>query len=124
MGVGIQEGPASCMSSSVVPVSCPRPSLSLTVCVPPCLYCNLVLQDQHNSIAKFLEAKGMPEVALEVATDADYRFELAVSLGMLDLALELAGQSGEAGCTGVLWGAGAGGGRVCEGVHEVWGAQS
>ncbi len=30
----------------------------------------LNLQDQHNSIAKFLEAKGMPEAALEVATDA------------------------------------------------------
>lgn len=27
------------------------------------------LQEQHNSIAKFLEAKGMPEQALEVATD-------------------------------------------------------
>ncbi|KAI3425793.1 hypothetical protein D9Q98_007768 [Chlorella vulgaris] len=50
-------------------------------------------KDQHNSIAKFLEAKGMAEEALQVATDADYRFELAVSLGMLDLALELAGQS-------------------------------
>ncbi|KAL4457362.1 hypothetical protein ABPG75_012227 [Micractinium tetrahymenae] len=50
-------------------------------------------KDQYNSIAKFLEAKGMPEQALEVATDPDYRFELAVSLGLLDLALELAGQS-------------------------------
>ena len=28
-----------------------------------------MLQDQHNSIAKFLEAKGMPEQALQVATD-------------------------------------------------------
>lgn len=28
------------------------------------------LQDQYNTIAKFLEAKGMPEEALEVATDA------------------------------------------------------
>jgi hypothetical protein len=27
------------------------------------------LQDQHNGLAKFLEAKGMPEQALEVATD-------------------------------------------------------
>lgn len=27
-------------------------------------------QDQHNGLAKFLEAKGMPEQALEVATDA------------------------------------------------------
>lgn len=29
----------------------------------------LHLQDQHNSIAKFLEAKGMPDQALQVATD-------------------------------------------------------
>ncbi len=27
-------------------------------------------KDQYNDIAKFLEAKGMPEEALEVATDA------------------------------------------------------
>ena len=27
------------------------------------------MQDQYNTIAKFLEAKGMPEEALEVATD-------------------------------------------------------
>ena len=74
--------------------------LLVTACVPPCPaphrtappYC--LLQDQYNSIAKFLEAKGMPEAALEVATDADYRFELAVSLGMLDLALELADMAG------------------------------
>ena len=29
----------------------------------------MLLQDQHNNIAKFLEAKGMPEQALQVATD-------------------------------------------------------
>ncbi|KAI7838750.1 hypothetical protein COHA_007543 [Chlorella ohadii] len=50
-------------------------------------------QDQHNSIAKFLEAKGMPDQALQVATDPDYKFELAVGLGLLELALELAGQT-------------------------------
>ena len=31
-------------------------------------------------MAKFLESRGMPEQALEVATDADYRFELAVQV--------------------------------------------
>ncbi|GAB4823453.1 hypothetical protein N2152v2_010499 [Parachlorella kessleri] len=50
-------------------------------------------QDQHNNIAKFLEAKGMPEEALEVATDADYKFDLAVTLGRLELALDLAAES-------------------------------
>ena len=33
-----------------------------------------------NNVAKFLESRGMPEQALEVATDADYRFELAVTV--------------------------------------------
>ena len=45
---------------------------------------------QHNAIAKFLEAKGMVEEALQVATDIDYKFELAVQLGKLELALTLA----------------------------------
>ena len=39
-----------------------------------------LLQDQMNNVAKFLESRGMPEQALEVATDADYRFELAVQV--------------------------------------------
>lgn len=44
----------------------------------------------YNTLAKFLEAKDMPELALEIATDPDYRFDLAVSLGQLELAIELA----------------------------------
>ena len=32
----------------------------------------------------------MPERALEVATDVDYRFELAVQLGRLETALDIA----------------------------------
>lgn len=47
-------------------------------------------EDQHNMLAKFLEAKDMPELALEVATDPDLKFELAVALGRLDLATQLA----------------------------------
>lgn len=35
-------------------------------------------QDQLNNVAKFLEARGLPDQALSVATDPDYRFELAV----------------------------------------------
>ena len=46
-----------------------------------------------NSVAKFLESRGMPERALEVATEPDYRFELAVQLGRLDDALTIAGEA-------------------------------
>lgn len=38
------------------------------------------------SVARFLESRGMIEEALEVATDADYRFELAIQLGKLEIA--------------------------------------
>lgn len=41
-------------------------------------------------MAHFLDNRGMPERALEIATDVDYRFELAVQLGMLDTALTIA----------------------------------
>lgn len=44
-------------------------------------------------MAKFLESRGMPERALEVATDTDYRFELAVQLEQLDTALAIAGEA-------------------------------
>ena len=38
------------------------------------------------SVAHFLESRGMIEYALEVATDPDYRFELAIQLGRLEVA--------------------------------------
>lgn len=38
------------------------------------------------SVARFLESRGMIEEALEVATDPDYRFELAIQLGRLEVA--------------------------------------
>ena len=37
-------------------------------------------------MARFLESRGMIEEALEVATDPDYRFELAIQLGRLEIA--------------------------------------
>ena len=49
-----------------------------------------LMQDQMNSVARFLDARGRTQDALEVATDPDYRFELAVQLGKLDTALEIA----------------------------------
>ncbi|KAF2581382.1 hypothetical protein F2Q68_00003036 [Brassica cretica] len=47
-------------------------------------------KEQHNNVAHFLESRGMIEDALEVATDPDYRFELAIQLGRLQIAKEIA----------------------------------
>lgn len=49
-----------------------------------------VPEDQKNKIARFLEGQGYKELALEVATDPEHRFDLALALGNLDIALELA----------------------------------
>lgn len=40
----------------------------------------------NDSVARFLESRGMLEDALNVATDPDYKFDLAVQLGKLDMA--------------------------------------
>jgi coatomer subunit beta' len=50
-------------------------------------------QDQLNKIARFLEGQGHKELALEVATDPEHKFDLALSLNQLDTALELARQA-------------------------------
>ncbi|XP_049398278.1 coatomer subunit beta'-2-like [Solanum stenotomum] len=47
-------------------------------------------KEHHNSVAHFLESRGMIEEALEVATDPDYRFELAIQLGKLEIAKDIA----------------------------------
>ncbi|KAF2877514.1 coatomer WD associated region-domain-containing protein [Massariosphaeria phaeospora] len=49
-----------------------------------------VPQDQHNKIARFLEGQGHKELALKVATDPEHRFDLALSLGDLQQATEIA----------------------------------
>ncbi|PGH30289.1 hypothetical protein GX50_06948 [[Emmonsia] crescens] len=46
--------------------------------------------DQMNKIARFLEGQGYKELALDVATDQEHRFELALALNKLDIALEIA----------------------------------
>lgn len=46
--------------------------------------------EQHNKIARFLEGQGYKEQALEIATDSEHRFELALGLNKLDTALQLA----------------------------------
>lgn len=51
--------------------------------------------EQKGKIARFLEGQGYKEEALEVATDPEHRFDLALSLGKLDEALSLARESDE-----------------------------
>ncbi|PWA74638.1 coatomer beta' subunit (COPB2) [Artemisia annua] len=48
-----------------------------------CILVNIFL---FISVALFLESRGMIEEALEVATDPDYRFDLAIQLGKLEIA--------------------------------------
>lgn len=50
-------------------------------------------QDQLNKIARFLEGQGHKELALEVATDPEHKFDLALGLNQLDIAVELARQA-------------------------------
>jgi coatomer subunit beta' len=49
---------------------------------------------QLDSVAHFLEARGEMELALDVAQDADYRFDLAIQLGRLDVAMGIAEEAG------------------------------
>jgi len=51
-----------------------------------------VPRDEHNRIARFLEAQGFKEEALAVATDPEHQFELAVQLGKLQVAYEITTQ--------------------------------
>lgn len=46
--------------------------------------------DQLNKIARFLEGQGHKELALEVATDPEHKFELALALNQLETALDIA----------------------------------
>lgn len=47
-------------------------------------------ENEMNKIARFLEGQGHKEMALEVATDPEHKFELALGLNQLEIALELA----------------------------------
>jgi len=47
-----------------------------------------VPREEYNRIARFLEAQGFKEEALQVATDPEHQFELAVSLNKLQAAYE------------------------------------
>ncbi|KIJ98527.1 hypothetical protein K443DRAFT_207234 [Laccaria amethystina LaAM-08-1] len=47
-------------------------------------------RDQLNRVARFLEGRDLKELAIQVTTDPDHKFELALSLDDLDTALEIA----------------------------------
>lgn len=49
--------------------------------------------DQRTRIAKFLQSQNRLEDALAITTDEDHRFELAIQLARLDVALEIARKS-------------------------------
>merc|ERR1711937_445206 len=52
------------------------------------------IPDKHHlKLARFLEQNGHLELALEVTTDNDHKFELAVSLKQLQLAREVVEES-------------------------------
>lgn len=44
---------------------------------------------EHSSVARFLEAQGYKDVALQVSKDVDHKFDLALELGRLDVCTEL-----------------------------------
>lgn len=46
-------------------------------------------ETEHSSVARFLEAQGYKDVALEVSRDQDHKFDLALELGKLDEATVL-----------------------------------
>ncbi|QRW16534.1 coatomer subunit beta [Rhizoctonia solani] len=52
-----------------------------------------VPQDQRNKIARFLEAQDLKELALQVSTDPDHKFDLAIQLDDLTTALTIAQQT-------------------------------
>lgn len=53
--------------------------------------------EQRNRIARFLESQGQEKLALQVSTDPDHRFDLAVGMDDFDTALEIARNAPGAG---------------------------
>ncbi|KAI6202597.1 WD40 repeat and Coatomer domain containing protein [Aphelenchoides besseyi] len=50
-------------------------------------------RDQKTRVAQFLEKQGFKKQALDISQDPEHRFELAIALGNLDIAKELAQQA-------------------------------
>ncbi|ORX80290.1 Coatomer, beta' subunit [Basidiobolus meristosporus CBS 931.73] len=53
-----------------------------------------ISQDQRNRVARFLESQELKELALEISTDNEHKFDLALQLNKLEYALEIAKESG------------------------------
>ena len=53
-------------------------------------------REHYNKIAKFLDGQGFKAEAIAVADDPDLKFDLAVQLGRLDMALQLLRAAGDA----------------------------
>jgi coatomer subunit beta' len=49
-------------------------------------------ENQRGRVARFLESQDLKELALEVTTDVDQQFDLAIQLGKLDIASKIAHQ--------------------------------
>ncbi|KZT06448.1 coatomer beta [Laetiporus sulphureus 93-53] len=49
-----------------------------------------VPKEQRNKVAAFLEGRGLKELALQVTTDPDHKFDLSLQLDDLDAAVEIA----------------------------------
>ncbi|KAF9074741.1 coatomer WD associated region-domain-containing protein [Rhodocollybia butyracea] len=49
----------------------------------------LITRDGRGRLARFLEGRDLKELALQIATDPDHRFDLALQLDDLDVALEI-----------------------------------
>ncbi|KAF9477857.1 coatomer protein [Pholiota conissans] len=47
-------------------------------------------KDQLNKVARFLEGRDLKELAIQVTTDPDHKFDLALSLDDLDVAVDIA----------------------------------
>lgn len=52
-----------------------------------------VPQEQRNRLARFLETQELRELALEISTDPDHKFDLAIQLDDLETALRIARDS-------------------------------
>mmetsp|Transcript_33340 Transcript_33340/g.37915 ORF Transcript_33340/g.37915 Transcript_33340/m.37915 type:complete len:936 (+) Transcript_33340:59-2866(+) len=52
-------------------------------------------ESEYTKVARFLESQGFKEEALAVTTDTDHKFDLAIELGQIDIALELLQQTPE-----------------------------
>jgi len=57
-----------------------------------------VPMDQRNKVARFLESQDMKEMALIVSTDPSQRFDLAIQLNHLNIALEIAKELDQVDC--------------------------